>query len=77
MARRWNLPGQFAELIENHVAVEAWAAKSSSKRPRPAQWQPRRRPVGPAARRPAIRSGPNVPPLRTSYQKVRRRDSPR
>ena len=27
MARRWNLPGQFAELIENHVAVETWAAQ--------------------------------------------------
>ncbi len=27
MARRWNLPGQLAELIENHLAVDTWAAQ--------------------------------------------------
>ena len=27
LARRWHLPGQFAELIENHAAAAAWTAK--------------------------------------------------
>ncbi len=28
MARRWNLPEQFAILIENHVALDCWAAEA-------------------------------------------------
>jgi HD-like signal output (HDOD) protein len=28
MARRWRLPGQLAELIENHLAIETWAAQT-------------------------------------------------